>query len=98
SKKAFDTQLDTVAVSFNEKLNELNSKLTEANKIVNIIWNVGVTGNYQKIANENDFTANLLRVGAVFFMVLMSSLLVWSIIDLSKADFDLYKSVARILA
>jgi hypothetical protein len=98
SKKAFDAQLDNAATRFDGMINDLNGKLKEANKIVNIIGNVGVTGNYQRIANDHDKTADNLRFGAIGFMVVMSGLLIWSIYDLSTNGFDLYKSLVRILA
>ena len=97
-KKTFDTQTKNIETNSNELINKLNTKLEEANKIVNIIVNVGVTVNYQKIANRNEGHANFWRWTAVFFMVLMSGLLIWSIIDLSHADFNLYKSLVRIIA
>jgi hypothetical protein len=77
----------------------LNSKLAEARKIVNIVGNVGVTGNYQNVANENKKNADNYRKIALGFMLLMSILLIWSIIDISKTgEFNFYKSIARILA
>ncbi len=82
-----------------DTINSLNSKLAEANKIVNIVGNVGVTGNYQNIANENKKSADNYRRIALGFMVIMSGLLIWSIIEISKnGEFNLYKSLVRILA
>lgn len=40
-----------IEASSTQTINSLNSKLEEAKKIVNVISNVGVTGNYQLIAN-----------------------------------------------
>lgn len=90
-KAGFSTKAETF-------LQELEIKLSDAKKIVNIVGNVGVTGNYQKIANAHHESANTFRWIAMGFMVIMSGLLIYSIIDLSRGEFDLYKSLVRILA
>lgn len=108
-KERFDTDNESYKKTFNDTktslddqstqiIEGLNSKLGEAKKIVNIIGNVGVTGNYQNIANRHSLSAEIFRGIALFFMVLMSGLLIWSIIDLSTGEFNLYKSLVRILA
>lgn len=97
-KKAYENQkafFDAEAKGIVEKLEQ---KLAEANKIVNIVGNVGVTGNYQKIANQHKESANFFRWVALGFMIVMSGLLIYSIIELSNTDFNLYKSLVRILA
>jgi len=97
-KKAYENQkayFDAEAKSIIEKLEQ---KLADANKIVNIVGNVGVTGNYQKIANQHKESANFFRWVALGFMIVMSGLLIYSIIELSNTDFNLYKSLVRILA
>ena len=97
-KKTFG---DTKTVLDNQSIqiiDNLNSKLGEAKNIVNIIGNVGVTGNYQNIANQHNRSADFFRWVALFFMVLMSGLLIWSILDLSTGEFNMYKSLVRILA
>src|SRR6218665_2274863 len=81
-----------------DTITNLKAKLEEARKIVNIVGNIGVTGNYQNIANQNKETADFFRKVALGFMVVMSLLLIYSIIELSCGDFDLYKSLVRILA
>lgn len=99
NQKLFEEQNNEVRKQSTTIVNSLNSKLEEANKIVNIVGNVGVTGNYQNIANENMKAANLFRGIALAFMVIMSGLLIWSIIEISKnGEFNLYKSLVRILA
>lgn len=97
-QKEFETQSSKFDKDSVELINKLNAKLAEANKIVNIVGNVGVTGNYQNIANQHKTSANFFRWVALSFMVVMSTLLIWSIIDLSKGEFDIYKSLIRILA
>lgn len=99
NKKTFEEQKNDFESQSTTVINSLNSKLAEANKIVNIVGNVGVTGNYQNIANENRKAANLFRGIALVFMVIMSGLLIWSIIEISKnGEFNVYKSLVRILA
>jgi hypothetical protein len=99
NKKSFDEQKSDFEKQSTEIIGNLNSKLSEANKIVNIVGNVGVTGNYQNIANQNKKTADYFRWVALGFMVIMSGLLIWSIIEISKnGEFNVYKSLVRILA
>ncbi len=89
NKKNFEEQKLGIENQSNEVINSLNAKLSEANKIVNIVGNVGVTGNYQKIANQHKKSANFFRWVALGFMVVMSGLLIWSIIELSRGEFNL---------
>lgn len=112
-KKAFRSEIDTAKETFRteidglkteidtdttELVNNLNKKLEEAKKIVNVIGNVGVTGNYQIIANEHKKTANFWRGMAIAFMIIFSGLLVWTIIDLSADGFNWTKSLIRLIA
>ncbi len=48
-----------------EKVDELQVHCDHAKEIVGIIGNIGVTGNYQKIANEEQTAANVFRWIAV---------------------------------
>jgi len=98
NKKVFEEQKSAFEKQSTDTIKDLNAKLAEANKIVNIVGNVGVTGNYQKIANEHKTSANNFRGIALAFMIVMSALLIYSIIELGSSDFNLYKSLVRILA
>ncbi|MDI9871706.1 hypothetical protein [Flectobacillus roseus] len=98
NKTVFEEHVDSLNDRSENTLQNLNDKLSEAKKIVNIVGNVGVTGNYQNIANEHKRSANYLRGLALSFMVVMSILLICTIIDLSNKEFNLYKSLIRILA
>lgn len=97
-KEAFEKQISDLQNETKSTIENLKQKLEEAKKIVNIVGNVGVTGNYQKIASEHKTTANTFRWISIGIMIVMSGLLIWTIIDLSKDDFDLYKSIVRIVA
>ena len=97
-KQEYEKQKSDLEKQTVETVEELQSKLEEAKKIVNIVGNVGVTGNYQKIAEQHKKSANFFRWVALGFMVVMSGLLIYSIIELSTSEFNLYKSLVRILA
>lgn len=98
NKKVFEEQRAGFEKQSTDVITDLNTKLAEANKIVNIVGNVGVTGNYQNIANQNKKEADFFRWVALGFMAVMSILLIWSLIEISKnGEFNLYKSLVRIL-
>lgn len=54
-----------------EVIDILEGKRNEASDLVHVIGNIGVTGNYKKIADEEKKTADVLRRVAIGFMVLM---------------------------
>ncbi|MCP4053858.1 MAG: hypothetical protein GY739_12490 [Mesoflavibacter sp.] len=112
-KKTYRAEIDKAKDTFREEIDELKdsidtdttkiveqleTKLTEAKTLVNLIGNVGVTGNYQNIANSHQKSADFWRVMAIVFMSVFSILLVWTIIDLSSEGFDWTKSLIRIIA
>lgn len=97
-QKEFEEQKTDLENQTNQIIEQLQSKLDEAKKIVNIVGNVGVTGNYQNIANYHKRSANMFRWIGFTIMMIMSGLLIWTIIDLSNESFDLYKSIVRIIA
>ncbi len=76
----------------------IKEKLEEAKKLVNVIGNVGVTGNYQKIANEHKVNANIWRILAILFMSVLSGLLIYAIWDVNSANYDWVKSLIRVIA
>lgn len=81
-----------------ETVNRISTKLEEAKKLVNVIGNVGVTGNYQRIASEHKKTADNWRLLAIIFMTILSGLLIYTIWNVSTANYDWIKSVIRIIA
>ncbi len=95
---AFQEQQRSLDLNSAEIIQLLNNKLEEAKRIVNIVGNVGVTGNYQNIANDHKKQANIFRWITLGVMALMSALLVWTLIELSFSEFNPYKSLIRILA
>lgn len=101
-KEQFREEIDNlkkdIDTDTSEMVENLNAKLEEAKKIVNVIGNVGVTGNYQNIANEHKRTANFWRWVAIGFMAVFSGLLIWTLVDLSADGYDWTKSLLRLLA
>lgn len=77
---------------------DLERKLGDANKLVNAIGNVGVTGNYQIIANQHKKSADNWRYIAIFFMIVLSSLLIFSIWKVGDLAYDWHKAIIRIIA
>lgn len=101
-KKTFKSEIEALKIDIDTDttglVKKLETKLEEAKKIVNVIGNVGVTGNYQLIANEHKISANFWRWVAIIFMTVFSGLLVWTIIDLSSTGFNWTKSLIRLIA
>lgn len=97
-KNEIDELKNSIDTDTTEMVSDLKKKLEEAKRLVNVIGNVGVTGNYQKIANEHKKTANTWRFLAIVFMVTLSGLLVYTIWDISSANYDWIKSLIRIIA
>ena len=79
-------------------ISDLERKLGDANKLVNAIGNVGVTGNYQIIANQHKKSADNWRYIAIFFMIVLSSLLIFSIWKVGDLAYDWHKAIIRIIA
>lgn len=102
AKETFRNEIDELKANIDtdttDTITQLNTKLAEAKKLVNLIGNVGVTGNYQNIANGHKDSANFWRFMATLFMTIFSGLLVWTIIDLSADGFDWTKSLIRLVA
>ncbi|AHW61560.1 hypothetical protein SAMN05444285_1674 [Draconibacterium orientale] len=97
-RKEIDKQKNTIETESTTILKNIESKLEEAKKLVNVIGNVGVTGNYQNIANQHKKAANLWRILAIAFMTILSALLIYTIWDVSSANYDWIKSLIRVIA
>jgi len=97
-KKEFDKLKNIIENDTSGIFQMLNKKLDEAKNIVNVIGNVGVTGNYQQIANEHKSVANIWRGVTIIFLSIFSGLLIWSIFDISSEGFDWGKTLIRIIA
>lgn len=64
--KAFDDAVEAWKKQAADSLNELDSKKTEAERIVQLVGNVGLTGNYQGAGKEEKLAADRLRSLALF--------------------------------
>lgn len=71
-RTSFSSKFEADRTKFEENANstkeKLDKKLADAEKIVNVIGNVGATGNFQKIANSHKSAANIWRIIALLFM------------------------------
>lgn len=80
----FETKVNELFATFREEaegiLSGLRTDKSKAAQIVGIIGNTGLTGNYQKIANQEGRTADWLRWGALLCMGGMVALAVWMIL------------------
>lgn len=102
SKESFRKEIDDlkagVDTSTSELVKKLEEKLSEAQRIVNVIGNIGVTGNFQKVADGHKKSANFWRWAAIIFMSAFSGFLIWTIIDLSSDGYNWTKSLIRVIA
>lgn len=89
---------DRISENTTKLVEELETKLKESKKLVNIIGNVGATGNYQKIADYHKVQANMWRWIALGFMVVLIALLIWTIYHITGGDFNWKVAIVRIVA
>lgn len=97
-RKEIDGKINNIEADTTKIVEHINTKLDEAKKLVNVIGNVGVTGNYQNIANQHKTSANFWRFLAILFMTVLSGLLIFAIWDVSSANYDWIKSLIRVIA
>lgn len=102
SKKALTDEVEKLKTEINtgtdKIIKELETKLEEAKKIVGVVSDKAVTGNYQNIANSHKKTADVFRIIAILLMLGLSCILIFTIWDISGANYDWTKSFIRILA
>jgi hypothetical protein len=102
SKKALAKEVEDLKSEINtgtgQIIKDLEAKLEEAKKIVGVVSDKAVTGNYQKVANSHKTTADVFRVIAIILMICLSGILIYTIWDISGENFDWTKSLIRILA
>ncbi len=68
-KSQFDSAIEVQQKAASKVLSELSSKLEEASNIVQIIGNIGITGNYQNVANIEKESADKWRNYAIALML-----------------------------
>lgn len=74
----------------------LEQKKEEAKKLVGIIGNIGFTGNYNRIANQEKSSANIMRWIAIIFMVFGIAVISTFVFNISKTGFDWKLFLSRI--
>lgn len=102
SKKTLADEVERLKSEINtgtdQIIKDLEAKLEEAKKIVGVVSDKAVTGNYQKVANSHKATADVFRGIAIILMIGLSGILIYTIWDISGDTFDWTKSLIRILA
>jgi hypothetical protein len=96
--KEVETLKNSIDSGTDDLVTKLEAKLEEAKKIVGVVSDKAVTGNYQIVANSNKDTADKFRFIAIGLMIILSGLLIYTIWDISGANYDWTKSLVRILA
>lgn len=101
-KNRFSQEVESLKESIDNRTDDLvkklEEKLEEAKKIVGVVSDKAVTGNYQNVANDNKTKADIFRWIAILLMLVLSGLLIYTIWDISGDTFDWTKSLVRILA
>ena len=102
SKESLKNEVEKLKSEINtgtdQIIKNLEFKLEEAKKIVGVVSDKTVTGNYQKVANNHKTTADIFRGIAIALMICLSGILIYTIWDISGENFDWTKSLIRILA
>ncbi|MDC1266276.1 hypothetical protein N8009_05740 [Flavobacteriaceae bacterium] len=96
--KEVETLKNSIDSGTDALVTKLEAKLKEAKKIVGVVSDKAVTGNYQNVANDNKKTADIFRGIAIGLMLVLSGLLIYTIWDISGDSFDWTKSLIRILS
>jgi gas vesicle protein len=79
-------------------IKSLESSERNAREIVQIVGNIGLTGNYQNRAISERTQANYLRWGAITFFLIGAGILAWSVIGSFRGIVEPLELVARALA
>ncbi len=90
--------LDEQKVNAIDIISVLETKKEEASDLVQIIGNIGITGNYQKIANQEKLAADKWRNIALLLMVVMVAAIVSTIFVSVENGFDWKLSLFRLMA
>ncbi len=93
--EVFDTQVENSRVVANQLVQDLESEKAKAKKIVGIIGNIGITGNYQEVARLEAKQADTWRWATVVAFVF--SAVMGAIALILANDVDLRLTVARML-
>lgn len=97
-KSDFNEKMLTIQNDANSKIEDIETKLEEAKKLVNIIGDVAITGNYQQIANNHKKSANVWRWISISIMSILSILLICSIWRLSDPTYSWHIALVKVIA
>lgn len=92
------SQLEELNTNANILLKVIEEKKEDALNLVQIIGNIGVTGNFQKIANAEKETADKLRNLALLLMVIMVLIIGFTVFSNTTNGFDWKMSLFRLSA
>ena len=102
SQGQFRKEFDELKNNANNKsldlVSSLETKHDEARTLVGLIANVGITGNYQNIANDHKKDANRWRWVAVAFMAAFSIILLITIWHLNVDGLAWQQALVRVIA
>jgi hypothetical protein len=86
--KQVEEKFTEIQKQANDILNILEEKKKQASDLVQIVSNIGVTGNFNKYAEQQKKTANILRRIAIGSMVLLVVGTGWIIYSINQNEFD----------
>lgn len=93
---AADEQRQQAETRAADQMEALQAHLDHAEKIVGLIGNTGMTGHYQKVANRELWRAEIFRIGAVLFFVLMVVGVGWVVKEIKSEDFNWQVALFRV--
>lgn len=96
--EAIERQLEETRQAVKGLVSQIETRLEEAKKLVGIIGNVGVTGNYQRIADQQGAAADWFRRGALVFLVAAVFGVVWIVVSLGENGFSWEMAAFRFLS
>ena len=97
-KNYFEEKMSTIQNEANSNIEDIKTKLEEAKKLVNIIGDVAITGNYQQIANNHKKAGNIWRWISISIMSILSILLIWSVWRLSDPTYSWHIALVKVIA
>jgi hypothetical protein len=97
-KSDFEEKMLSIQNDANSNIEDIKTKLEEAKKLVNIIGDVAITGNYQQIANNHKKSANTWRWISISIMSVLSILLILSIWRLSDPSYSWNVALVKVIA
>lgn len=84
-KEGFRAEQQHLRTSLSESaegfIKELETQRDKAAKIVQVVGNIGVTGNYQKLADDERKAANRWRLGAIAFFAVGIAMVIGVLLD-----------------